>query len=89
MEPVHKLALTRARQWIVRDLDVPSLLDCWLANEVIRQAEAVYDRGRTREENARYVLDLLPQNGPKAFDVFTRHLAKDQYWLNDLLTKNS
>lgn len=88
MAPAERLTLTRARRAIVKDLYVPPLLDCLIEASVITTADAarISERG-TREDQARNILDLLPQRGPRAFSVFKKHLADDHYWLAYELTE--
>lgn len=88
MTPADRLTLKRARRAIVKDLYVPPLLDCLIEEGIITTADAarISERG-TREDQARTILDLLPQRGPRAFSVFKKHLADNHYWLVDELTE--
>lgn len=87
MNHEDKLKLQRNRTAIVKDLDVNSVLD-QLDQDGILTSD---DRERimaekTAQDRCRFLLDMLPSRGPRAFSCFRKSLQRDTAWLAALLS---
>lgn len=89
MEEEHRNILTRRRTAITKDLEVKKVLNklTVLGDEDRDEIKAE----RTRTEQARALLDMLPRKGSNAFTDFVSVLyeVKGQEHLADLLRKDS
>uniref|UniRef100_A0A0C9RL69 Apaf1_1 protein n=2 Tax=Fopius arisanus TaxID=64838 RepID=A0A0C9RL69_9HYME len=91
MKQFHRNILIKLREAIVQDLDVangvigPLEADCILKPEDLTHIEA----RETKEAQAEFLLDILPNRGPNAFRTFHQALKEHYFWLsnemNDLL----
>lgn len=87
MNQQDKLKLQQNRTAIVKDLDVKSVLDQLYADGIISSED--FERinaEKTTQDRCRYLLDMLPSKGPRAFSCFRESLQKDTKWLADLLS---
>ncbi|KAL7297703.1 hypothetical protein TKK_0008740 [Trichogramma kaykai] len=89
MEQKHKEVLRRMRQKIVEDLDVYNGIIQPLMTEYVLKEEDANDikKGVSKEERANILLDLLPERGCYAFEVFHQSLRHQYDWLSDDMDK--
>ncbi|CAB0035159.1 unnamed protein product [Trichogramma brassicae] len=89
MEQKHKEVLRRMRQKIVEDLDVYNGIIQPLMTEYVLKEEDANDikKGVSKEERANILLDLLPERGCHAFEVFHQSLRHQYDWLSDDMDK--
>lgn len=82
----YRVALVRTQSSLAEDLDVIPLLDQLLSKLVISPEDCRNVNGHeTRQEQARRLLELLPELGQGALEEFRKHLHTNQEWLHQLL----
>lgn len=89
MEVSHREILIHLRSEIIDDIDVDNDIVQPLRNEYILREDDVKTIyvGATKEERAGILLDILPQCGPNAFDVFHQSLKHHYDWLSNAIDK--
>ncbi|XP_058791268.1 apoptotic protease-activating factor 1-like isoform X2 [Phymastichus coffea] len=89
MDQRHKDILSQMRQNIIDDLDVYNGIIGPLSTEFVLKSEDVenINKGKTKQEKAEILLDLLPQQGSNAFDVFHQSLKHHYDWLSEKIDK--
>eukprot|EP00094_Tigriopus_californicus_P011739 TCALIF_11342-PA protein Name:"Protein of unknown function" AED:0.59 eAED:0.59 QI:31/0.66/0.75/1/0.66/0.75/4/0/205 len=86
MDRVHRNRLEVHRQSIVDDLEVIVISDTLVEKGVISEAQNTSILlEKTEHDQARKLLDILPNQGPDAFGIFVEVLRSDYDWLAEKL----
>lgn len=86
MERVHRNRLDVHRQSIVDDLEVIAISDVLVQRGVFSQDQiASILLEKTDHDQVRKLLDMLPNQGPEAFNIFVDILKSDYDWLAEKL----
>lgn len=91
MEDRDRRKLQKNRLAMLADLEVSEILDYLFQERILSNDECERIRVKeTKLDRSRFLLDLLPSKGPKAFACFVSALEKDtgNMWLADLLKKD-
>ncbi|XP_029055973.1 apoptotic protease-activating factor 1 [Osmia bicornis bicornis] len=89
MDKLHQSILKRLRNSIVADIDVYNGIIQPLKSEYILKAQDIadIDVAISKQQKAEILLDILPNRGPYAFDIFRQALQHHYDWLSDDMDK--
>lgn len=88
MEDKDRRKLQTNRLSVLENLDVLEILDYLYQEKVLSDDD--YERIKVKEtkhDRCRFLLDMLPSKGPRAFGCFVKALEKDYSFLADQLKK--
>ncbi|PNF33458.1 hypothetical protein B7P43_G03236 [Cryptotermes secundus] len=86
MDTVRRMRLQTLREKIVQDVHVEYILDYLISKDVLSEDEMERIKGeKTRKDQTRHLLDILPKKNIDAFEHFVQALKGPYPWLSEQL----